>query len=103
MDNVRLDKWLWAARCFKTRSQASRACGEGRVTVNGQAAKSSRSIRGGETIEVTQGNWRRTLTVSGLYDRRRSAALAAELFEEVSREHLDDWHGDPDEIDDGQD
>lgn len=91
MENVRLDKWLWAARCFKTRSQAARACSEGRVVVDGTVGKASRSIRGGETVVVTLGDWRRTLTVTGLHDRRRSAALAAELFEEVSREHLDDW------------
>jgi ribosome-associated heat shock protein Hsp15 len=90
MDEVRLDRWLWAARCFKSRSQAGRACREGNILVEGAVARASRLIRGGEQVEVLGRGARRTLRVDGLHDRRSSAAVAATLFTEVAFEKDDD-------------
>jgi ribosome-associated heat shock protein Hsp15 len=84
-DSVRLDKWLWAARVFKTRSQASAACDGGKVHVNEQAAKPARALRPGDTIRVTlaQGR-RRILEVAALDDRRGSATVARALYEDLT-------------------
>ena len=56
MDNVRIDKYLWAIRVFKTRSEAAEACRTGKVFVNGAQAKSSREIKAGDSIEVRKGD-----------------------------------------------
>ena len=66
MDAMRLDKWLWAARFYKTRSLAQTACDGGKVDVNGQAAKPSRAIRAGDRIQLTLGEWRREAVVKVL-------------------------------------
>ena len=66
MDAMRLDKWLWAARSYKTRSLAQTACDGGKVDVNGQAAKPARAIRPGDRIQLTQGEWRREAVVKVL-------------------------------------
>jgi ribosome-associated heat shock protein Hsp15 len=84
MDAVRLDKWLWAARFYKSRSLAQAACDGGKVDVNGQAAKPSRTIRVGDRIEVTLGEWRRVLVVQALDDRRGPATVARALYEDRS-------------------
>ena len=65
-ERVRLDKWLWAARFFKTRALSAEAIDKGRVNVNGQAAKASREPRVGDTIEFRQGNDLRAVIVRGL-------------------------------------
>ncbi|HEY9240054.1 MAG TPA: S4 domain-containing protein [Burkholderiaceae bacterium] len=82
-DKVRLDKWLWAARFFKTRSLSADEIGRGRVQVNGQAAKASREVRVGDRIEFRQGVVPRTVVVLAASDQRGSATLAAGLFEET--------------------
>jgi ribosome-associated heat shock protein Hsp15 len=83
--SVRVDKWLWAARVFKTRSLASDACDGGKVDVNEQAAKPAKVVRVGDCIKVTlpEGR-RRILKVMALDDRRGSAQVAARLFEDHS-------------------
>jgi ribosome-associated heat shock protein Hsp15 len=81
---MRLDKWLWAARFYKSRSLAQTACDGGKVDVNGQAAKPSRAIRVGDRIEVTLGEWRRLLVVQALDDRRGPAVTARALYEDLS-------------------
>jgi ribosome-associated heat shock protein Hsp15 len=81
---VRLDRWLWAARFFKTRSLAHAACDGGKVDVNGQAGKPSRAVRVGDRVEVTQGDWRRDLLVTSLAERRASATEARALYEDRS-------------------
>jgi len=81
---VRLDKWLQVARVFKTRSQATRACSLGRVTVNGAPAKAHRPLAVGDRIEVAQGDRRRILEVRVLRDRPVPKAEARELFEDHS-------------------
>jgi ribosome-associated heat shock protein Hsp15 len=74
MDAMRLDKWLWAARFYKTRSLAQTACDGGKVDVNGQAAKPARAIRPGDRIQLTLGEWRREAVVKLLTERRGPAA-----------------------------
>ena len=83
--SIRIDKWLWAARVFKTRSLATDACDGGKVDVNEQAAKPAKLVRVGDSIKVTlpEGR-RRILKVLALDDRRGSAQAAAKLFEDHS-------------------
>ena len=83
--SVRIDKWLWAARVFKTRSLATDACDGGKVHLNDQAAKPAKLVRPGDSVNVTlpQGR-RRVLKVVGVDDRRGSAPVAAKLFEDHS-------------------
>jgi ribosome-associated heat shock protein Hsp15 len=82
-DAPRLDKWLWAARFFKTRSLASEEIGKGRVEVNGQVAKSSRLVRLGDRIELRQGTAQRTVAVCGLSQVRGPAPVAQALYQET--------------------
>ncbi len=84
MDEVRIDKWLWAARFFKTRSTATDAVAGGRVHVNGERVKPSKTVHAGDTVVVTIGTLRRTVVVTALADRRGSATAAAALYEETS-------------------
>jgi ribosome-associated heat shock protein Hsp15 len=81
---VRLDKWLWAARMFKTRALASEAVQGGRVHVNGQRAKPSREVRLGDTIELTRpGHSPMVIVARGLSDRRGPASEAQALYDET--------------------
>lgn len=82
-ERVRLDKWLWAARFFKTRALSAEAIDKGRVSVNGQSAKASREPRVGDTIELRQGNDARTVVVKGLSAVRGPAPVAQQLYEET--------------------
>ncbi|WHZ11270.1 MAG: ribosome-associated heat shock protein [Burkholderiaceae bacterium] len=83
IDKLRLDKWLWAARFFKTRSIAADAIGLGRVRVNGIDAKPSREIRPGDTIALRQGDLLRSVVVRGLPAVRGPASVAQLLYEET--------------------
>jgi ribosome-associated heat shock protein Hsp15 len=80
---VRIDKWLWAARFFKTRSLATEAVLGGRVHVNNARVKPSKEVQVGDVVEVTIGALRRTVRVTGIGDRRGSAQVAATLYEET--------------------
>ncbi len=80
---VRLDKWLWAARLFKTRSQAKAAIEGGKVHCGGQRVKVSKEIVVGEILTVRQGFDKRELRVTALSDQRRGALEAALLYEET--------------------
>ena len=82
-DRLRLDKWLWAARLFKTRSLSADAIGKGRVSVNGQAAKASREVRLADRIELRQGPVVRTVIVLALNEQRGSADVARMMFDET--------------------
>jgi len=84
MDTQRIDKWLWAARFFKTRSLASEEIGKGRVQVNGVDAKPSRDIRPGDTVQLRQGPVQRTVVVKGLSGVRGPAPVAQQLYEETA-------------------
>ena len=81
---MRIDKWLWTARLFKTRGLAAEAVNGGRVHVNGVAAKPSREVGAGDQLEITMGSVRRTVIVRGAAERRVSAAEAAKLYEETA-------------------
>jgi ribosome-associated heat shock protein Hsp15 len=81
---VRIDKWLWAARFFKTRGAATEAVVGGRVHVNDERVKPAKEVRVGDTVEVTIAALRRTVIVTGLAERRGSASVAATLYEETS-------------------
>ncbi len=83
-DRVRLDKWLWAARFFKTRSLAVDEITKGRVHVNDLAAKASREVHVGDRIELRQGPVVRTVVVLGLSEQRGPAPVARLLFEETA-------------------
>ena len=83
-DRVRLDKWLWAARLYKTRSLAADEVGKGRVTVNGQAAKAARELRPGDRLQLRQGPVQRELVVLALSAMRGPAPVAQLLYEETA-------------------
>ncbi len=80
----RLDKWLWAVRAFKTRTQAAEACRLGRVTIGGQRAKPARDVVVGDTILVQQGQMTRTLKVLGWLEQRVGAAVARDYCEDLT-------------------
>ena len=83
IDRVRLDKWLWVARFFKTRSLAAEAVDRGRVDVNGQAAKPARELRPGDTLVLrSDGGIKRCLVVRALSLQRGPASIAQALYEE---------------------
>ncbi len=83
MTEVRVDRWLWAARFFKTRGAASEAVLGGRVHVNGVRVKPAKGVRAGDRLEVTVAQARRELTVLAVADKRGSATVAATLYEET--------------------
>ncbi len=80
---VRLDRWLWAARLYKTRSLASRAVDGGKVHLNGTRAKRSKTVKQGDRLEITRGIYEYHLVVKGLAERRGSATEAVKLYEET--------------------
>jgi ribosome-associated heat shock protein Hsp15 len=84
VDGVRVDKWLWAARFFKTRSLATEAVLGGRVHVNGARVKPAKELRRGDELVVTVGTVRRTVRVADLADRRGPAPAAAALYVETA-------------------
>jgi len=81
-ERLRIDKWLWAARFYRTRSLAAAAVEAGQVRVAGERVKPSRAVRAGETVEVRKAGHARTLEVTGLDDSRGSASDAAQLYRE---------------------
>jgi ribosome-associated heat shock protein Hsp15 len=84
MSVERLDKWLWAARFFKSRTQAAAACDGGKVDVNEQAAKPARTVRPGDLLHITQRQRRRIVRIVALTERRGSGATAALLYEDLT-------------------
>ncbi len=83
-DRVRLDKWLWAARFYKTRALASEAVAGGKVDVNGERAKAAKALKAGDEIRLRLGPYEHTLIVRDLSDRRGPAAAAQRLYEETA-------------------
>lgn len=81
---VRMDKWLWAVRLFKTRSLAIQACNNGRVSIQGVPVKPSRSARPGEVITVSMEGLSRTVRVLRPIERRVSASLVPECLEDLT-------------------
>lgn len=91
-DDVRLDKWLWAARFFKTRQLAKDAIEGGKVHYNGARSKVSKKVEIGATLTIRQGYAEKTVTVISLSDKRGSASIAQTLYNETTdsiekREH----------------
>ncbi len=82
-ESIRLDKWLWAARFYKTRSQAAEAINGGKVHVNGQRAKPGKEIKSGTEISIGKNGYTWDITVTALTLQRRSAKEAALLYEEA--------------------
>ena len=80
---VRLDRWLWAARFFKTRSLAKAAIEGGKVRLNGNRAKAAKEAAVGDMLTVSGGETEQTVRVTGLAERRGSAAVAATLYAET--------------------
>lgn len=92
-ERVRIDKWLWAARFYKTRSAATAAVAGGKVDVNGETAKPARSVIPGDRIALRVSPFEYDLTVTGLAERRGTVAQAALLYQEsegsrMARERL---------------
>jgi ribosome-associated heat shock protein Hsp15 len=83
-EQVRIDKWLWAVRVFKTRSQASEACRGGKVKVNGQNVKPSREVRIGDEITINLGIFAKTMEVISLLSNRVSAKLVPEHAKDLT-------------------
>ena len=83
MDKVRIDKWLWAARFYKTRSLAVEDIHKGRIEVNGQEAKPAREVRAGDTVAMRQSSLTRTVVVKECSDKRGPAPVAQQLYEET--------------------
>ena len=81
-ESVRLDKWLWAARFFKTRSLAAAATQGGKVQIGGDRAKPARAVRVGDELRIRRGPYEWVVTVKGLSTRRGPAKEAALLYEE---------------------
>ena len=84
VDHARIDKWLWAARFFKTRGLAAGAVLGGRVHVNGERVKPSKLVRVGDMVEVTRGTERWTVAVTQLAERRGPASVAQQLYSETA-------------------
>ena len=81
---MRVDKWLWTARLFKTRTLAADAVKGGRVHINAAAVKPSREVEIGDELEITVGHVRRTVILRAMAERRVSAAQAQTLYDETA-------------------
>ncbi len=87
-EGLRLDKWLWAARFFKTRAAAAEAVGGGKVHVNGQRVKPARTVHVGDELEIHRAQEAMSVTVRGINARRRPASEAQALYEEHETSRL---------------
>lgn len=83
-EKIRIDKWLWAARFFKTRTLAKTAIESGKVQLAGQRVKVSREVAPGDVLRIRQGWDEREVIVKGTSEQRRSAPIAQTLYEETS-------------------
>ena len=97
MEKLRIDKWLWAARFYKTRSLATEEIDKGRVRVNDTEVKPAKEVKVGDTVVLRQGPVTRTLVVRGISDKRGGAPVAQLLYAELEasiklREQLAEQH-----------
>ena len=83
-EKLRVDKWLWAARFYKTRTLAADEVGKGRVEVNGQEVKPAREVKVGDIVSLRQASVTRTVVVKALSDMRGPAPVAQQLYEETA-------------------
>jgi ribosome-associated heat shock protein Hsp15 len=84
LSDVRLDKWLWAVRIYKSRSVAADACNSGKVQIGSQPVKPSRSVKVGETITAIAGDIKRTVKVTRLLEKRVGAKLVKDFLEDLT-------------------
>ena len=87
VEEIRLDKWLWAARFYKTRSLAADAINGGKVHVNGQRTKAAKDIKIGTAITISKNGYTWDIAVTALTDQRRSAKEAVLLYQETPESH----------------
>lgn len=83
LDSLRIDKWLWAARFFKTRALATEAINGGKIKINDHQIKPARKLKVGDSVTVSRGQTKMTVVVAGLNDKRRPAPEAALLYNET--------------------
>lgn len=83
LQKLRIDKWLWAARFFKTRSLASDAVNGGKVHLNNDRVKAAKAIKVGDVLRIRRGEEIWTVTVLSLFEKRRQASLAQTMYEEL--------------------
>ena len=83
MEKMRIDKWLWSARFYKTRTLAAEEIDKGRVQINGQDVKPARDVKAGDTLTLRQGPVLRVVVVKGLSMQRGAAPVAQQLYEET--------------------
>ena len=83
-ENVRIDKWIWAVRIFKTRSQATEACKKGHVSIGNLPVKPSRIVHVGEIVQVRKNPVTRSFKVLALAEKRMSAVLVPDFMEDVT-------------------
>jgi len=84
LEKVRIDKWLWAVRLYKTRSLAAEACEKGRVKIGLTEVKASRMIKIGEIITLHRGPWHQQLKVLQLNEKRMSASMVIDFCEDIT-------------------
>lgn len=92
MESIRIDKWLWAVRVFKTRSQAAAACKGGRVKINGQGVKASREVNEGDEIEISISGLTKKVRVKALLQNRVGAKLVDDFMEDLTPQEEYDEH-----------
>ena len=83
-DTTRLDRWLWAARAFRTRSLATQACGGGKVSVNDTSAKAHKAVRAGDVVTFAAGSYEKRWKVTAIAERRGPASVAQTLYEDLT-------------------
>ncbi|MCX6282419.1 MAG: RNA-binding S4 domain-containing protein [Bacteroidetes bacterium] len=86
IEGVRIDKWLWAVRLFKTRSQATDACKSGKIRIEGQIVKPSREVKPGEEVSISHRAITRTIKVIGLITNRVGAPLVPQFMQDLTPE-----------------
>ncbi|MEM7360955.1 MAG: RNA-binding S4 domain-containing protein [Pseudomonadota bacterium] len=84
LDSLRIDKWLWAARFYKTRQLAVKALKNGKITLAGNSPKPATTLKPGDQLTIKRGPYRMTVRVTALLDRRGSATIAQTMYEETS-------------------
>jgi ribosome-associated heat shock protein Hsp15 len=86
MDSVRIDKWLWAVRLFKTRREAADACQAGKVKLDGHSIKPGRSVKVGDELLITRKLYKQQVRVTGMLERRVSHKIAINMFDDLTPE-----------------
>mgnify|MGYP001189959832 CR=1 FL=1 len=84
LEKIRIDKWLWAVRLFKTRSLAADACAAGKIKMDGESLKASYMLKAGQTIQVQKEGIRMIIKVVKLIDKRVGAPLAVQCYEDLT-------------------